>query len=182
MNKSNEQKQCARDGIISPIDRDKKLIMQLLDAAISKNELDSFMLLLPDYSIRGRDLNGYIAPRAHYSWEALYEYANINPDFPMVDEIKTVLCRNAVYKGERAIENTLGFIEYHLSKEKVHQAPFHIDFQEVISQLRKTIQQNRELYLVPKEAFQNEPYWTRIEQHSERLREEFAVELLETGD
>lgn len=161
------------------LDRNRTLIFKLLDIAVKNNELDDFMLMMPNYSISSTDPNRDSRdPLDHYSWEALYRFADKNPHIPLADHITKALMNNSSYKGEGAIMATISFLEYHCRLVKSSKdVPFVIEVQPVLDELRNTILSNKEMYTMEKDCF-NEPFWNYIEAHSEYLKKEFDLTLI----
>lgn len=161
------------------VDRKKKLILDLLKIALQKEELSDYMLLMPNYSIETTDPNSdNQGALDSYSWEALYIFAEHNPNLPIGTSITNALSRNATYKGERAIMATFSFLKYYCYRMKNCEAtPFVVDVQLVLNKLRNTILGNKEMYMQKKECI-DEPFWYYIKRHSDYFEKEFGLTLI----
>lgn len=160
-------------------ERNKKVIRDLLIIAIRNKEFVEFVLMMPNYCVETRDLNGFVKPNRYYTMQAIYEYYSENPEVKL-DELlyDALIYISTSYKGEGAIENVLEVVKYQLHHEKDGLAPFKIDCQAVLDKLRVTIFENKEMYLKSKEAFDFVPFWNTIEKYNLLFKEKYAHNVL----
>lgn len=159
--------------------KNRELISNLLKIAIKDNEFVNFVLMMPNYCIETRDLNGFVKPNRYYTMQAIYDYYNENPKFK-IDELlyNTLINISREYKGEQAIETVLETVQYQLDFEKKNLAPFKIDCQSILNELRLTLLKNKEMYLQQKKSFDYVPFWNNIENYNTELQEKFNHKVL----
>lgn len=159
--------------------KNRELIKELLKVAIKDNEFADFVLMMSNYCIETRDLNGFVKPNRYYTMQAIYEYYDENPK-SKIDELlyNTLIYISREYKGEQSVETVLETVRYQLNSEKKNLAPFKIDCQSILNELRLTLLKNKEMYLQPKKSFDYVPFWTNIENYNTVLKEKYNHKVL----
>ena len=161
------------------MEENNKLIKKLLKIAVKNNDFENFVLMRPNYCIESRDLNGFVVPNRYYTMNAIYECYKEDSSLQL-----DVLLYNALiniskkYKGERAIETVLETVKYHLDAEKNNVAPFKIDCQSILNELRNMLLKNKDMYMEKKEVFNNVPFWNNIEEYDSTLLNNYGHKIL----
>ena len=159
--------------------KNKELIKNLLKIAIKDNDFVNFVMMMPNYCIETRDLNGFVKPNRNYTMQAIYEYYNETPKSRMYELLyNTLIYISKEYKGEKAIETVIETIQYQLDSEKNNLAPFKIDCQSILNELRLNLLKNKEMYLQQKKSFDYVPFWNNIENYNIVLQENYGHKIL----
>lgn len=61
--------------------KNKELMRKLLKISLKNNEFEQFVLMMPNYCVETRDLNGFVRPNRRYTMQAIYEYHLSKPKF-----------------------------------------------------------------------------------------------------
>lgn len=160
-------------------EKNKQHINELLEISLKVDDFEKFVLMRPFYCIETRDLNGFVRPNLYFSMEAIYDYYRNNPS-SRIDLLlyNTLIYISGRYKGESVIEQVLNIVQYQLDSEKKQLAPFKIDCQSVLNELKKTIIKNKEMYMQPKEVRGYIPFWNNIENYDLELQKMYGHKVL----
>lgn len=159
--------------------KNKELMRKLLKISLKNNEFEQFVLMMPNYCVETRDLNGFVRPNRRYTMQAIYEYHLSKPKFRIDQLLYTTLIHIAQeYKGEQAIETVLETVKYQLNAEKNNLSPFEMDCRTILNELRLTIMKNKEMYLQEKEDYGNVPFWHNIEEYDLELQQKYNHKVL----
>ena len=157
----------------------KDTIRELLKVALDQNEFIDYVCCMPNLSVSTRDANGKFRPNIHYTMYAIYDYYNNNPASNINKKLFDALMYiSDNYKGETAIYNVLQIISYQLERERLGIAPFSLDCKSILNNLRKSIINNKSMYMEAKEEWNNVPFWDYLENYNNSFDRNYGLKFL----
>ena len=125
----------------------EKLALKFLDRALEFNHLDQYLGGSPLYGIKTHDTMGNKVQATGIVMESVYKKYKSNPELEL--DKKTYEALKKLGKEGRsteAITNGIDDIMYQLTAEKENRAPFHLNCEELLTEFRNNLYENRNLY------------------------------------
>ena len=149
----------------------------ILELAIREKELDQFLIGRSVYSLELSDGYGGKVQSATKVMETIYSKFRETKDIKFAEDVYNAMVkvlRNEFY--EPYIENLLHDIEYQLYAEKNNLAPFKMDCEFLLKELRNTLERNKERYQKPNPTDGPRGFWGTMEDEEEEL-EKYGLKI-----
>lgn len=157
-----------------------EIMLRRLERSLKLNEFDRYLMMLGGYGIETRDWDGYQRDNPNFTIEGIYEYYKKYPqsgiDKKMYDTLLKIAKESSL---DILIDTILSIITFQLYYEKNNTAPFKIDCQSILDELRKTLWKHKATYQSKcKDEDTPVVFWTEVEYYNRDLCERFGYRLL----
>ena len=155
----------------------KEYAYGVLEVAIKSDTLKWYVAGIPLFSIKSLNEFGQEEECIFAKMEAVYQYYKNNPDSKIdikLEEVLTFFTLNA--KADYAVINFLKYVEYQIVAEKENRAPFAMNNEKLLSNLKQNLEQNKKLY--QSDEYGKKGFMATIQQHNEMLSRNYGYKIL----
>ena len=155
----------------------KNYATRLLEYALKRGHLDEYLVSLGPYEIFVKDQQGNDILNHSIKMEAIYDYYRTNKDSNLDNMVFDALYKyTQIGKSSLVIYSMLGVIEHQIVSERQNKAPFKIDNETLLANLRKNLNDNKALY--ESEIYEQKGFMNNIRQHDEMLSNNYGHKIL----
>ena len=155
----------------------KQLANSLLNRAFRYDEFDRYVGAYIPYSITMPDGHGGEMECISVKMEAIYDCYRNNPDSGIDKKFYEALLKGtSTAVVTRIMVAMLRTIEYQIMAENAKIAPFKIDNDVLLLNIKENLIKNRELY--NSKRFQNEGFFDLMQQHNNDLMENYGRKIM----
>ena len=155
----------------------EELALGKLDIALEFNDLYKYLGGSTLYGVITHDTMGNKVQATGIVMESVYKKYKSNPELEL--DKKTYESLKKLGKEGRStvyITNGIEDIMYQLTAEKENRAPFHLNCEELLTEFRNNLYENRDLYQKP--AYVREGLQKILEEQDRILQEQHNIKLL----
>lgn len=155
----------------------KNYATRLLELALEVGDLDMYLASVEPYEIVVKDQQGNDVLNHFIKMEAIYDYYRANKELKLDKKVFDTLYELTINgKSDLAIFSILAVIEHQIVAEGQNRAPFKMDNEVLLANLRKNLQDNKELY--QSDVYNDIGFMNSIRQHDEMLSNNYGHKIL----
>lgn len=155
----------------------KKHADSMLKFALENNNFEKFVLGNPMWSVKIKNADSEYEDCIYAKMEAIYKYYRENPNFEIDKKLYMILNQYTnIVKGDEAFLTILKTIEYQIVAEAEKRAPFVLENEQLLNNLKKNLLNNQTLYR--SQPYDEKKFWNTIEQYNESLSSNYGHKIL----
>ena len=159
------------------VKRLKEYAYEVLEASLKHDALDWYIIGISSYSITIKNEMGQEEECIFAKMEAIYQYYKNNPTSQIGKKLEELLAKFTLnLTGFYGIKSVLQCIEYQIVAEKENRAPFVMNNELLLNNLKQNLQQNKTLYQT--EPYNKVGFMSTIQQHDEMLSKNYGHKIL----
>lgn len=149
----------------------------VLKVALEYNDLRRYILGFPPYSIEIQDESGNNSECIFAKMEAVYQYSKENPTAEIGEQLyKLLKSLTVIIRSVDAFLNVLRVVEYQIVAEQEKRAPFKMNYEELLENIRNNLAINKDLYFTA--PYAEKHFMSTIQQHDEMLSRNYGYKIL----
>ena len=155
----------------------KHYATELLKIALEKDLLYEYLFSIEPFVLSIREPNGGYASDQYFKMYVLYDYYKSNPDIGLEKKLFDTLNEwTKKGKSSKFILSLLNVIECQILSELEKTAPFKLNNELLLSNLKKNLSDNRSLY--ESEIYEKKGFMGSIREHDEKLYQNYGHKIL----